>query len=457
MASPHSDNALAARTHHPKNPKAATEIQEDPELWRDIQANVRKMDDLYDATFYTWLRSEDNVLVTASYLQRLAGEYDLERIEHALCWLVNGWRLESIAILVKQVTFDWIVTKGDQGEMNRARLMLALTDNWAIQYIARLACTLLTSATVPPPPQPLFRNHGCDFDMHPLDTSMDISSTTMPTVQLHLAQSQYRPQPSHSHADYNDDMNSGLSRGCKSTDGNHQHCRAQTVEAIMLNSHGAGAVFSPSTSSSSSSSFSLTSASAASASLSTLSTLTLTESGMESSSSRPFSQPSSHVPHQQHHEQQHPHQQSLSSFTSTYSTPGLYRHATTMAAAPVIAPTSVATSAASAPVATSSSSSAANSLSIHSNGNQRHGHDSTSAKRKNSLGVSLTPPSHCSSFSPTSSSSTALHSSADGSLSSSSAIFPGPRRTSTSASTTNEDLKRLRCSRQNSTSSPSGI
>ena len=73
------------------------------------------MDDLYDATFYSWLRSEDNVLVTASYLQRLAGEYDLDRIEHALCWLVNGWRLESIAILVKQVTFDWAIAKGDQG------------------------------------------------------------------------------------------------------------------------------------------------------------------------------------------------------------------------------------------------------------------------------------------------------------------------------------------------------
>ncbi|KAF9290777.1 hypothetical protein BGZ68_006011, partial [Mortierella alpina] len=299
----------------------------------------------------------------------------------------------------------------------------------------------------------------CDLDMHPADTSMDISVTTTPTVHLHQAHSQYRPQQSHSHADYNDDMNSGLSRGCKSTDGNHQHCRAQTVEAIMLNSHGAGSAF-PSTtspSSSSSSSFSLTSASAASASLSTLSTLTLTESGMESSSSRPLSQPSQHLQHPQHHDQLHPHQPSLSSFASNYSTPTLYRHATTTSAAPVTAPTSVATSAASAPGATSSSSSAANSLSIHSNGNQRHGHDSTSAKRKNSLGVSLTPPSHCSSFSPTSSSSTALHSSADGSLSSSSAIFPGPRRTSTSASTTNEDLKRLRCSRQNSTSSPSGI
>ncbi|KAF9155145.1 hypothetical protein DFQ26_009828 [Actinomortierella ambigua] len=71
------------------------------------------MDDLYDATFYTWLRSEDNVLVTASYLQRLAGDYDLERIEHALCWLVAEWRLESISILLRQVTFDW-AQKGEQ-------------------------------------------------------------------------------------------------------------------------------------------------------------------------------------------------------------------------------------------------------------------------------------------------------------------------------------------------------
>ncbi|KAK3816757.1 MAG: hypothetical protein JOS17DRAFT_689435 [Linnemannia elongata] len=88
----------------------------DPELWRDIHNNVRKMDDLYDATFYTWLKSEDNVLVTASYLQRLAGEYDHDRIEHALCWLVHGWRLESIAVLVKQVTFDWIHVHGEQGK-----------------------------------------------------------------------------------------------------------------------------------------------------------------------------------------------------------------------------------------------------------------------------------------------------------------------------------------------------
>ncbi|KAG0338227.1 hypothetical protein BG004_007303 [Podila humilis] len=179
------------------------------------------MDDLYDATFYTWLRSEDNVLVTASYLQRLTGEYSLDRIEHALCWLVNGWRLESIAILVKQVTFDWIATKGDQGEIDRAQLVLALTDNWAIQFLTRLACTLLTNATtLPAPPsseglppashstspsplspQPLSPHtntstgHHSGYSVRPYTHSSSASSPSSPTPQatstfLHLGPAQ---------------------------------------------------------------------------------------------------------------------------------------------------------------------------------------------------------------------------------------------------------------------------
>ncbi|KAF9113104.1 hypothetical protein BGX27_002214 [Mortierella sp. AM989] len=847
MASPPSSNSIGMRIHHPKNVKAATEIKEDPELWRDIQTNVRKMDDLYDATFYSWLRSEDNVLVTASYLQRLAAEYDLDRIEHALCWLVTGWQLESIAILVKQVTFDWVVAKGDQGELNRAKLVLALTDNWGIQYIARLACTLLTSATAslstqpypmlksspcysrmsplpgspissssptmtssmlgqdgytygslltssprpstpplstrsaasssPPSPSPSFTTspvlstltpqatygrrmavsrrlgspmhmsttmtvaedatrhlgrpssaaspagfnrtghfrqtsstlpaqqqrqrdhnqlgvptstaplsdspstatsttpaasgfspqmqasyhpHHCnlphhhhqhqqqqqqqqqhqhphrgvshvsrgagshprqqsqpgtislskqqsayssspvfymnkslfmeelsrkwsfcrlseffqfmdpasginhrfkckllkesalkeessqkqqsatsnrrvptsqqpksneeqskpvvsngreahvrveestmalstdqgpldmtrgatdktgDIDMvesdpreaipsssdpfqaaataqtarnmhgpvlsHPYENTLNTPATAtnsnrtvsvsapINAIQPQLEQNQYHPIQSFTHSDYNDDMNSGLNRGFKPTEGCHQHCRSQTVEAIMSGGLGiTGSLLNTSSSSCSSSASSPTSTSAASASLSTL---TLTESGMESSA-RPLSQP-----------QPQQHQPSPSLFNSNFSTAGLYRHHTTVHSASTSSST-IPTSSTS--VATSSS---ATTLSIHANANQRHTHDSTSTKRKNSLGVSLASSSHCSSFSATSSSSAAAHASADTSMPSSSAIFPGARRTSTSTSTTNEDLKRLRCSRQNSTSSTSGI
>ena len=65
------------------------------------------MDQLYDATFYTWLKSEDNVLVTAMYLHRIANEYPLERIANALKWLVSDWRWESTSILVRHVTVDW--------------------------------------------------------------------------------------------------------------------------------------------------------------------------------------------------------------------------------------------------------------------------------------------------------------------------------------------------------------
>ncbi|KAF9202603.1 hypothetical protein BGZ49_007258 [Haplosporangium sp. Z 27] len=828
----------------------------DPELWKDIQGNVEKMDDLYDATFYTWLKSEDNVLVTASYLQRLASEYDLDRIEHALCWLVNQWQLESIAVLVKQVTFDWVVTKGDQGELDRAKLILAITDNWGIQYIARLACILLTGATAssspqlmpvfkfspchsrmsslpgspmishntspttnssmfgphgqtyghsltssstsssslsrpstPPPsshsplstrsatssspssPSPSFSStsthqstqgrrmavsrrlgspmamstitnaasdairhlgrtsstvsqsgfsrgghhrqtssilpvqhqrqqdhtqqgatasstspldssstptsatsiapgysshihpHQCNLPhhqhhhhqrqqspsqqqqqpqhlprnishianitrgvgthsrqqsqpgtvsaskqhwlqqqsayssnpvfymnkslfmeelskkwsfcrlseffqhmdpasgishrfkckllkesalkeeksqkqsatsgskrdqttkqqiheeqskpsesnsreeqskadgsvivspidpnqldsdegamdisvdvemmendetpsttsqmstaahvvrrihdpdlLHPFDSAISSSSTTInstrngPTstpinVSQH-EQTQYHSIQNYTHGDYNDDMNSGLSRGCKPAENSHQHCRSQTVNATMCSGLGiTGTILTSSSSSCSSSASSPTSTAAASASLSTL---TLTESGMEPSS-KPLSQPQSHQ-----------HQSSLPPYNSSFSSPGLYRHATAHSA--TASSPSVPNSSTS--VATPSSTTT---LSIHANTSQRHTHDSTSTKRKNSLGVSLTPQSHCSSFSSTSSSSATAHSSADASMPSSSSIFPGARRTSTSTSTTNEDLKRLRCSRQNSTTSTSGI
>ncbi|KAF8980651.1 hypothetical protein BGZ46_003922, partial [Entomortierella lignicola] len=588
-----------------------------PELWKDIQGNVEKMDDLYDATFYTWLKSEDNVLVTASYLQRLASEYDLDRIEHALCWLVNQWQLESIAVLVKQVTFDWVVTKGDQGELDRAKLILAITDNWGIQYIARLACILLTGATASSSPQlmpgrrmavsrrlgspmamstitnaasdairhlgrtsstslfmeelskkwsfcrlseffqhmdpasgishrfkckllkesalkeeksqkqsatsgskrdqttkqqiheeqskpsesnsreeqskadggvivsPIDPNQlgsdkgamdiSVDVEMmendetpsttsqmstaahvvrrihdpdllHPFDSAISSSSTTInstrngpistPINVSQHEQTQYHSIQNYTHGDYNDDMNSGLSRGCKPAENSHQHCRSQTVNATMCSGLGiTGTILTSSSSSCSSSASSPTSTAAASASLSTL---TLTESGMEPSS-KPLSQPQSHQ-----------HQSSLPPYNSNFSTPGLYRHATAHSA--TASSPSIPNSSTS--VATPSSTTT---LSIHANTSQRHTHDSTSTKRKNSLGVSLTPQSHCSSFSSTSSSSATAHSSADASMPSSSSIFPGARRTSTSTSTTNEDLKRLRCSRQNSTTSTSGI
>ncbi|KAI7869651.1 hypothetical protein BDF14DRAFT_1696940, partial [Spinellus fusiger] len=80
--------------------------------WRDVHRNIKCMDQLYDATFYSWLKSEDNVHVTAMYLHRIANEYPLSRIVNALKWLISDWRLESISTLVRNVTMDWVDEMG---------------------------------------------------------------------------------------------------------------------------------------------------------------------------------------------------------------------------------------------------------------------------------------------------------------------------------------------------------
>lgn len=81
--------------------------------WKDVYRNIKCMDQLYDASFYSWLKSEENVLVTAMYLHRIANEYPLVRIINALKWLISDWRLESISTLVRHVTVDWCDEAGN--------------------------------------------------------------------------------------------------------------------------------------------------------------------------------------------------------------------------------------------------------------------------------------------------------------------------------------------------------
>ncbi|KAI9022872.1 hypothetical protein CLU79DRAFT_804256 [Phycomyces nitens] len=103
--------------------------EEEEVSWRDVHRNIKCMDQLYDATFYSWLKSEDNVHVTAMYLHRIANEYPLSRIVNALKWLISDWRLESIS------------------DLRRAHLLRHLTSSWATQYTTTLITMVLS---VPP-------------------------------------------------------------------------------------------------------------------------------------------------------------------------------------------------------------------------------------------------------------------------------------------------------------------
>ncbi|KAG2200367.1 hypothetical protein INT47_002281 [Mucor saturninus] len=111
--------------------------------WKDVYRNIKCMDQLYDASFYSWLKSEENVLVTAMYLHRIANEYPLLRIINALKWLISDWRLESISTLVRHVTVDWC---DEAGDLRRAHLLRHLTQSWATQYTTTLITMVLSSA-----------------------------------------------------------------------------------------------------------------------------------------------------------------------------------------------------------------------------------------------------------------------------------------------------------------------
>lgn len=100
-------------------------VQQETGDWRDVHRNIKRMDQLYDATFYSWLKSEDNVLVTAMYLHRIANEYSLDRVANALKWLVADWRWESTSILVRHVTVDWLDHSGNERAKKRKRVVFA--------------------------------------------------------------------------------------------------------------------------------------------------------------------------------------------------------------------------------------------------------------------------------------------------------------------------------------------
>ncbi|SAM00708.1 hypothetical protein [Absidia glauca] len=110
--------------------------------WKDVHWTIEQMDHLYDATFYSWLKSEDNVLVTAMYLHRIANEYSLDRLVNAVKWLVADWRWESTSILVRHITVGWC---DEQGDIRRATLLRQLTLSKATHYTATLITTILAN------------------------------------------------------------------------------------------------------------------------------------------------------------------------------------------------------------------------------------------------------------------------------------------------------------------------
>lgn len=74
----------------------------------DIEKNMKIMDKLYNASFFEYIKSEDNVLTIARHLMPLIKEYNVQTVANGLRWTIDGWRLENVAKLLKLITRDFI-------------------------------------------------------------------------------------------------------------------------------------------------------------------------------------------------------------------------------------------------------------------------------------------------------------------------------------------------------------
>lgn len=102
--------------------------------WGDVESSLLKMDSLYGASFTSWLKSEENVVVTASYLQRVCNEYCFPRILAAIRWLEQGWKADSTAWLLRHLTQHWGTGNkcpDDKVDIARATFVQCLMDTWS--------------------------------------------------------------------------------------------------------------------------------------------------------------------------------------------------------------------------------------------------------------------------------------------------------------------------------------
>ncbi|KAJ1660357.1 hypothetical protein IWQ61_000698 [Dispira simplex] len=133
-----------------------------PTSWRDVGNNIEEMDSTYGASFGQWLKNEDNIGMTSTYLYRIANEYPIDRIANALKWLFSGWTLNSITVVVRHITYDWVdVAKREArgtdpnqpqsfsmeniiatAETRRALLIREVTRDWNCSQIAQLVGSL---------------------------------------------------------------------------------------------------------------------------------------------------------------------------------------------------------------------------------------------------------------------------------------------------------------------------
>lgn len=132
--------------------------------WVDVERNLRQMDELHEAAFADWIKNERNLSLSLPHIKRVMYEYSVERIANGLRWLIQDWRLASIAAAIKFLLVEdiWTPTRSKNGSKlcvngvryrigvkefrDRIHIIVALVEDWDFVHVRELFHFLCTSA-----------------------------------------------------------------------------------------------------------------------------------------------------------------------------------------------------------------------------------------------------------------------------------------------------------------------
>lgn len=67
---------------------------------------LAKMDCMFDATFSTWIKSEENIPISSQHLKRISSEYGIGHVIHGLSWLIQKWKSNSLIQLLCSICIE---------------------------------------------------------------------------------------------------------------------------------------------------------------------------------------------------------------------------------------------------------------------------------------------------------------------------------------------------------------
>lgn len=97
---PYSFREIRNHLHLFDKPYSLNHINQEDQNEKSVDKIMAAMDKMFDTSFATWLRNENNSEYIAICCKKFVMEYDIKRVIEALEWMTEGWNISALGQLL---------------------------------------------------------------------------------------------------------------------------------------------------------------------------------------------------------------------------------------------------------------------------------------------------------------------------------------------------------------------